>query len=494
MEVVHSVRPALAILVSLVASFLILRSDRRPNLREFWTLLAAFIKFGIVLSLLPTVLDGKVIEFTFLEILPGLPLMLRVDSFGLYFALIASGLWILTSLYSIGYMRGLNEHAQTRYFFSFALCLSAAMGIAFSGNLLTFILFYEMLTMATYPLVVHKETPAAIMAGRKYLTYLLTAGVFLLLSIAWSYSLVGHVDFTPGGFLAGHASKDVLQILFVTFMLGVGAKAAIMPIHAWLPTAMIAPTPVSALLHAVAVVKAGVFGSVRIVCYVFGPDLLKEIDMWIVLGYFAAFTILVSSMFALAADNLKRRLAFSTISQLSYIILGAALISENSLTGSILHIGNHAYMKITLFFTAGAIYVKTHVQNVSEMDGIGRQMPFTMGAFTVGALGMAGIPPVSGFLSKWYLCLGTLEAHEMVFLVVLLISAILNIGYFFPIVFRAFFRSSDKFKRLDDASPFMVVPLTLTAIMSVILCLFPNFFLNFLHLTRMSVQNILGLG
>ncbi len=494
MEVVHSIRPALAILVSLVAAFLILRSDRHPNLREAWTLIAAVIKFGIVFSMLPMVLGGKVVEITLIEILPGLPLLLRVDSFGLYFALIASGLWILTSLYSIGYMRGLKEHAQTRYFFSFALCLSAAMGIAFSGNLLTFFVFYEMLTMATYPLVVHKETPEAIMAARKYLTYLLTAGVFLLVSIGWAYSLAGHVDFTPGGFLAGTADKEILQILFVTFMLGVGAKAAIMPIHAWLPSAMVAPTPVSALLHAVAVVKAGVFGTVRVVGYVFGPEVLHDIDMWIVLGYFAAFTILVSSMFALAADNLKRRLAFSTISQLSYIVLGAALVSENSLTGSILHIGNHAYMKITLFFTAGAIYVKTHVQNISDMDGIGRQMPFTMGAFTIGALGMAGIPPVSGFLSKWYLCLGTLEVHETVFLVVLLISAVLNIAYFAPVVFRAFFRSSDRFTRVAEASPLMVVPLTLTAIMSIVLCLYPNALLNFLSLTRMSVQNILGLG
>ena len=494
MEVVHSIRPALAVLVSMVAAFLILRSDRHPNIRELWTLLAAVVKFGLVASLLPAVMDGKVLEFSILEILPGLSLQLRVDSFGLYFALVASGLWILTSLYSIGYMRGLKEHAQTRYFFSFALCLSAAIGIAFAGNLLTFFIFYEMLTVATYPLVVHKETPEAIMAGRKYLAYLLTAGVFLLFSIGWAYSLVGSLDFVPGGFLAGHASKEVLQILFVTFMLGVGAKAAIMPIHSWLPAAMIAPTPVSALLHAVAVVKAGVFGSVRVVCYVFGPSLLKEIDMGIVLAYFAAITILVSSMFALAQDNLKRRLAFSTISQLSYIILGAALVSSNSLTGGILHIANHAYMKITLFFAAGAIYAKAHVENISQMDGIGRQMPFTMGAFTVGALGMAGIPPVSGFLSKWYLSLGTLEAQEVVFLVVLLLSAILNIAYFFPIVFRAFFRSSDRFTQMDDASPVMVVPLVITATMSVVFGLAPNAFLNLLHLTRMSVRNILGGG
>ncbi len=494
MEVVHSIRPVLAILVSMLAALLILRSDRWPNLREFWTLLAALVKFSLIASLLPTVLGGKVVEMTLIEILPGLPLALRVEPFGLYFALVASGLWILTSIYSIGYMRGLKEHAQTRYFCSFALCLSATIGIAFAANLLTFFVFYEMLTMATYPLVVHKETPAAIMAGRKYLTYLLTAGVFLLFSIGWTYSLVGNLDFAAGGFLAGHASREVLQVLFVTFMIGVGAKAGMMPIHSWLPTAMIAPTPVSALLHAVAVVKAGVFGSVRIICFVFGPELLRELDVWIMLAYLAAFTILVASMFAMAANNLKRRLAFSTISQLSYIILGAALASRLGLTGGILHIGNHAFMKITLFFAAGAIYVKTHVENISDMDGIGRQMPFTMGAFTVGALGMAGIPPVSGFLSKWYLCLGTLEVHEMVLLVVLLLSAILNIGYFFPIIFRAFFKPSKVFTQMDDAPPAMVMPLVATAIMSIILCLYPNAFLNLLQLTRMSVQNIMGVG
>ncbi len=494
MEVVHSIRPALTILVSLVAAFLILSSNRRPNVRELWTLLAAVTKFSLVASLLPTVLDGKVVEFTILDILPGVPLQLRVDTFGLYFALVASGLWILTSLYSIGYMRGLKEHAQTRYFFSFALCLSATMGIAFAGNLMTFFVFFEMLTISTYPLVIHKETPEAIMAGRKYLAYLLTASVFLLFSIGWTYNLVGNLDFVPGGFLAGHASREVLQILFVTFMLGVGAKAGIMPIHAWLPTAMVAPTPVSALLHAVAVVKAGVFGSVRIIGYVFGPNLLKEIDLWIILAYLASFTILVASMFALAQNNLKRRLAFSTISQLSYIILGAALVTPNSLTGAILHISNHAFMKITLFFVAGAIYAKTRVENISQMNGIGRQMPITMAAFTIGALGMAGVPPVSGFLSKWYLCLGTLEAHETVFLVVLLSSAVLNIAYFFPIVFRAFFRTSEEFTGRDEASPFMVVPLAITAILAIVLGLVPNAFISLLHLTRMSVRNILGMG
>lgn len=494
MEVVHSIRPALAIVVSMVAALLILRSDRHPNVREFWSILASVIKFSLVASLLPTVMEGRIVEITLMEILPGMPLQLRVDSFGLYFALVASGLWILTTIYSIGYMRGLKEHAQTRYFFSFALCLSATMGVAFAANLLTFFIFYEMLTIATYPLVIHKESKEAIVAGRKYLVYLLTAGVFLLFSIGWTYSIVGKLDFVPGGFLAGLASREVLQILFVTFMLGVGVKAAIMPIHAWLPTAMIAPTPVSALLHAVAVVKAGVFGSLRVICYVFGPKLLMELDLWILLAYFVSFTILVASMFALAEDNLKRRLAYSTISQLSYIILGAALISPSALTGGMLHMANHAFMKITLFFTAGAIYVKAHLENISDMNGVGRQMPFTMSAFTIGAMGMAGIPPVSGFLSKWYLCLGTLEAHEVVFLVVLLTSALLNIGYFFPIIFRAFFRPSEVFTKVEDASPAMVVPLMLTAIMSIVLCIAPNAFLHLFHLTRMSVQTILGVG
>lgn len=494
LEVIQSIKPFLAVAISMAAAILILLTGRNKDIREMWTIIASIGKFSIVFSMLPDVISGKIIEFTLAGLSPQILLQFRVDAFGIFFALLSSGLWIVTSIYSIGYMRGLREHAQTRYFFCFAIALSATMGIAFAGNLLTFFIFYEILTIATYPLVLHKESKEAIVAGRKYLAYTLTGGVFLLFSIGMTYSLAGSLNFVPGGFLAQKGSAEVLRILFITFILGCGVKAAFIPVHEWLPTAMIAPTPVSALLHAVAVVKAGVFGVLRIVCFVFGPELLLELNLWIILAYFASITIVVASMYALAQDNLKRRLAYSTISQLSYIVLGAALLSPSALTGGILHIANHAFTKITLFFCAGAIYVKTHKENISELDGIGRQMPVTMGAFAVGAMGLVGIPPINGFISKWYLGLGSLEAHEIFFLFVLLVSSLLNVAYFFPIIYNSFFKlEKSSFKnKIDEASPAILLPIVVTALFSIFYGIFPDAFTHFYGLSRIVVRAVLG--
>jgi len=495
MDVICSVKPLFAILVSLIAGALILLSGKRPNLREAWTILAALAKFLIVLSMTPSILSGRVLEYTILTLSPGISLQLRVDALGLYFGLLASALWIATSFYSIGYMRGLKEHAQTRYFFCFTLALSATIGVAFAANLLTLFLFYEILTLSTYPLVAHKETLGALAAGRKYLAYLLTAAVFILFAIAYTYQLTGSLDFVAGGFLSGKGSPEVLRLLFIAFILGFGTKAAFLPIHEWLPTAMIAPTPVSALLHAVAVVKAGVFSCLRVIDYVFGPSLLADLNLWLILCYFVSFTIIVASFFALAQDNLKRRLAFSTISQLSYIVLGAALITPTALIGSILHIAFHGFMKITLFFCAGAIFVQTGKENISEMNGIGRRMPLTMGAFAVGAIGMAGIPPACGFLSKWYLCLGSLEAGEMIFVLILLTSSLLNVAYFFPIVYRAFFKKAEGGEpaRWAEASWWMLAPILACALMSIIFGLNPDAFVRFHQIALLAVANIRGL-
>ncbi len=495
MEVVSSIKPLLAILVSLTAAFLILLTgERSKNLRETWTILASVAKFIIVASMIPTILKGNVIEYTVISLAPGLLFQFRVDAFGLLFAILASTLWIATSFYSIGYMRGMNEHAQTRYFFCFAIALFATLGIAFSANLLTLFIFYETLTMATYPLVSHKETPEAIKGGRKYLTYTLTAGVVILLAIATTYYLTGTLDFRPGGFIAGHASADMLKFLFIALVLGFGVKAGMMPFHEWLPTAMVAPTPVSALLHAVAVVKAGVFCVLRVVLYVFGPDLLHDMGLWLILAYFVSFTIIVSCFFALAQDNIKRRLAFSTINNLSIIILGAALLSSSAIKGGMLHLAYHGFMKITLFFVAGAIYVKTHKQNVSELDGLGRQMPLTFGAFAIGAMGVSGIPPICGFISKWYLCLGTLEANAIFFLFIFLTSAFLDAAFFFPIVYRAFFKQPQENTNphFNEASMFMVIPLTATAAISLVLGIFPNALLPFVKIVNIAVKSIVG--
>lgn len=477
-----SLQPLLTVLVSLLASVLILFSGRSPQVRETWTVLASVVKFALILSMLPEVLAGRYPTVTLFDLSPGISLMLRVDPLGILFALSASFLWIVTSFYSIGYMRSLSEHKQTRYFASFALCLSSTMGIAFAGNLLTFVIFYEALTLATYPLVIHKESPEAIAAGRKYLAYLLTGGGMLLLGVALTQMLAGSGDFLPGGFLSESIGRDRLWILLVVFLVGLGTKSALMPFHGWLPAAMIAPTPVSALLHAVAVVKAGVFGYARIFGFVFGPALIDRIGAADLVAGLAAATILLASLLALAQDNLKLRLAYSTVGHLSYIILGMVLLSPSGWLGGLYHIAAHAAMKITLFFCAGAIYAKTHRENISELDGIGAQMPLTMGAFSLASFGLAGIPPVGGFISKWYLAQGTVESGETVLLVVLLLSGLLNAGYLFPIIYRAFFRSSDRFQKFNEASPLMVVPLLLTAALSLMLGLFPDGIFHFYRL------------
>ena len=494
-EIYRSFIPFYAVMVSLIAAPLIMLSSRHANLREFWTLVASIIKFSLVFLLLPDALAGRIAGFTFWEISPGIALALKADIFGLFFALIASGLWILTSLYSIGYVRGLAEHKQTRYFASFAVCLSATIGIAFAANLLTFVFFYEILTIATYPLVIHRETKVAIAAGRKYLVYTLTAGVLLIAATAWTYRIAGTLDFRAGG-LFGNASfsPSAITVLFLIFLGGVGVKAAVMPLHSWLPAAMVAPTPVSALLHAVAVVKSGVFGVVRVVGFVFGPELLRQFGLNTLLACFAGATIILASLLAFRQDNLKQRLAYSTVGHLSYIVLGAALLSPASLIGGLLHIANHATMKITLFFCAGAIYVKHHKEKISELDGIGRAMPWTMGAFTLGAVGLAGMPPINGFISKWQLGLGALQAGELLPLAVLVLSGLLNAGYFAPIVYRAFLKKPAVPFEHGEAPPSMVIPIVVAALFSLLLGLNPDLFFHFYRLAAMVSGSILGGG
>ena len=492
-ETYQSFIPLAAVLVSLLAVPLILMSSRNRNLREFWTIAAGFVKFWLVISLIPGALVNRAAEIKLFEISPGIKLALRADSFGVFFALIASGLWIFTSFYSIGYVRGLNEHKQTRYFASFAVCLSATMGIAFSANLLTFIVFYEMLTIATYPLVIHKETPEAISAGRKYLVYTLSAGLMLIAATLITYKITGNIDFKAGGlFTTGVITPQIATILFLLFLAGVGVKAAIMPLHSWLPTAMAAPTPVSALLHAVAVVKSGVFGVIRLVGFVFGPAIMRQFGLNNLLMVLAGITILLASLIALKQDNLKKRLAYSTIGHLSYIVLGAALLTPAGFTGGMMHIAFHAIMKITLFFCAGAIYVNLHRENISELNGIGKAMPWTMGAFAVSSIGLAGIPPINGFVSKWYLGLGSLQAGTLVPLLVLVLSGLLNAAYFFPIVHRAFFRKPEQLEGKKEASAFMVVPIVITAILSFHFGCYPDLFFKLYHLASKITMNITG--
>jgi multicomponent Na+:H+ antiporter subunit D len=491
---INSITPLLAVLVSMVASVLILASGKYPNLREGWTFVAAFIKFGLVISMLPLILKGNVITYQVVEMLPNLPIAFRVDAFGILFAITSSFLWIFVSSYSIGYMRSLNEHAQTRYFFCFAIALSSAVGIAFSANLITLFLFYELLTISTYPLVAHIETPEAISSGRKYLTYLMIAGISLLFSILVVYHYTGTTEFSFSGIAGMDAiPRTTLIILFITFMIGC-AKAAFMPLHAWLPAAMIAPTPVSALLHAVAVVKAGVFTAVRVILYVFGVDLMQESGIWLYMAYFVSITIILASVYALMQDNLKKRLAYSTVSQLSYIVLGAVLITPHGITGGMLHIPYHAFMKITLFMCAGALIVTAKKENISDMNGIARQMPITMLAFTVGALGMIGMPPAGGYVTKWFLLLGAAELGSMILIAVLLVSAVLNAAYFFPVIYVAFFKKPDHKLTYKEAPLTMLVPLVVTAIISIVIGIWPDAPGMFLDIVEIAVANVTGGG
>jgi multicomponent Na+:H+ antiporter subunit D len=492
METIVSIKPLLAVLVSLMV-VPILASSRAPNVREAWTFVAAGVKFLIVLSMLPIILKGTEIVYTIAEFVPGAAIQFRVDAFGMLFALVSSSLWIVTTAYSIGYMRALKEHSQTRYFVFFAVALSATVGVAFSANLLTMYLFYEMLSFATYPLVTHHQDKEARSSGRKYLLYIVGTSIGLVLpAMLICYNLTGTLEFGKQGFMAGAgASKGLIGLLMVMLVFGF-AKAAIMPFHSWLPAAMVAPTPVSALLHAVAVVKVGVFSVVRVITCVFGTNLLLSLDLGTIIVFAASVTILVGSFIALSQDGLKRMLAFSTIAQLSYVVLGVGLLSPKGMTGGMVHIAMHAFGKITLFFCAGAIFVATGKKNMSDMVGIGRRMPITMTAFFIGALSIIGMPPCGGFISKWYLVLGALQAHQIPVLVVLLFSSLLNAAYFMPFVYRAFFCKPEEAMFEDtikEAPPFCVVPLVVTAIISIILLFYPQ---PFVRLASMMVQSITG--
>jgi multicomponent Na+:H+ antiporter subunit D len=465
----------LAIAVPLAGAVLIAAAHRTPNLREGVTLATAGVLFLLVLSLAPRVLAGERPAATLFEVMPDLALRFEVEPLGMLFGAIASGLWIVTSVYSIGYMRGNGEQHQTRYYVCFAGALAAAMGIAFAGNLFTLFLFYEALTLVTYPLVTHHGTPEAVKAGRIYLGLLIgTSIAFLLVAIVWTWRIAGTVEFVSGGILPPELPNAVTGTLLALFVFGIG-KAAVMPVHRWLPAAMVAPTPVSALLHAVAVVKAGVFSVLKIVVYVFGVDAisgLKSVD-W--LPFAAGFTIIAASIVALRSDNLKRRLAYSTVSQLSYVVLAAALLTPLSIVGAALHIAAHAFGKITLFFAAGAIYTAAHKTEVSELDGIGRQMPWTMAAFAIGALSMIGLPPAAGFISKWYILQGAMATAQWKAALVIAASTLLNAGYFLPIVYRAFFVAPER-KEHDhgEAPPSMVVALMISAFATVAMFFMPD--------------------
>ncbi len=479
----------LCMVVPAIGAALLPFFSRWPNLRETVTIVTSLALFLVVGAVREDFAAGvrPVVELA--EVMPGLSLSFQVEPLGMLFALVASTLWIVTSFYAIGYMRAHHETSQTRFFACFAGAIAATMGIALASNVFTLFVFYEVLTFSTWPLVTHARTDAAKRSGRIYLGILVGTSVcFLLFAVIWTWFAAGTLDFTPGGILRGKVEGPHVAILLALYMFGTG-KAALMPFHRWLPAAMVAPTPVSALLHAVAVVKAGVFTVLKVSVYVFGVDFLWETAASRWLQWVAAATIVLASLVAMTKDNLKARLAYSTISQLSYITLGASMATELGMIGGGVHIAMHAVGKITLFFCAGAVYVALHKTDVSQMKGIGRQMPFTMVAFFVGACSIIGLPPMGGAWSKWYLALGALEADQVALVAVLMLSSLLNVAYLLPIPVMAFLGRPDPAPdrgdhgghghgaepgKLHEAPLFCVVPLCLTAAGCVLLFLFPE--------------------
>lgn len=492
METIITNKILLTPAIPMITAILIMASGKKPNLRESWSIIGAILTFLSVFTLLPRILAGGSFQCTLFTLYPGISVKFHLDGLGILFAGTASFLWILAGFYCIGYMRGLNEHAQTRFYVCYAVSVGGAMGAAFAGNLFTLYLFYEIVSIFTYPLVAHHQDAEGYEGSKKYIVYLMfTSKAFLLPAMVLVYLQCGTLDFSTTGIVNGifpHDASGILVIVTYCLCFFGFAKAGVMPLHSWLPSAMVAPTPVSALLHAVVVVKVGVFSVCRVMLSVFGINLLQGLHLGIVTAYFVSFTIVVASVIALSKSNLKARLAYSTVSQLSYIILGVAMLTPNSITGGLIHIANHAFSKITLFFCAGAIFVATGKKDIKELGGLGYRMPFTMIAFGLASLSMIGAPPVSGFVTKWYLALGAMDLHNVILLVVLLVSSLLNAGYFVPIFLQSFYGKplpADKSATGSlEASPlimFMVVPLFITAVASVLFGIYPDLFLNIIN-------------
>ena len=430
--------PLLVLASSFVPGMIIfMLPEKAVVLRTTLNLGGALLKIIFLVLMMIGVSHGVEYEFR-VPLVPGIDFVLHADALSLMFVNLSAVLWLATTVYAIGYLE--DSPNRSRFFGYFSLCVTATVGLAMAGNLLTFLVFYEALTLTTYPLVVHRGTELARKAGRSYLAYTVGGGVLLLAGTIWLYSLTGTLEFVDRGFIAGlDIDPGVLRLIFALLILGVGVKAALVPLHGWLPQAMVAPAPVSALLHAVAVVKAGAFGVVRIVYDVFGIEFAASLGVTLPLALLASVTIIYGSTRALFQDDLKRRLAFSTVSQVSYITLGIAVAGPIASIGGLVHLVHQGFMKITLFFCAGNFAETLGVHKVSELSGIGRRMPWTTAAFTLAALGMIGVPPMVGFISKWYIGLGALEVGQDWVVLVLAGSSLLNAAYFLPILRTAWF-------------------------------------------------------
>ncbi len=443
--------PLATILVSFVLGLVIFGlPEKQVRLRTTLNIVGAVAKLGLVAWMLYLVDKGYALETRY-RLVGDLELLFRADLLALYFAMLSILLWLLTTIYAIGYLA--NSENRSRFFGFFSICTSVTVGVALAGNLFTFIIMYEMLSLSTYPLIVHSETEKARRAGKVYLKYALSGGALLMFGAVWLYTLSGTLEFIPKGFVAELYNEHTTSLILIFFLLiaGLGVKAALFPLHGWLPKAMVAPAPVSALLHAVAVVKAGAFGIIRVIYEVYGVEFASTLGVSLPLAYLAAFTIIYGSIMALLQTDLKKRLAFSTVSQISYIILGAALAGPIATIGGLVHLVHQGLMKITLFFCAGILAETLGIHDVKDMDGIGKRMPWTSIAFTIAAFGLIGLPPLAGFVSKWYLSLGALEIGHTWVLLLLVLSSLLNALYFLPLVHRAWFKPPSA--RWQEAKP-----------------------------------------
>lgn len=482
---VSSVKLLIALLVPLFGTLGVMFMGKNENIREGISSAASVILFMLVLSMIPAVLEGKVLVYHMFTIVDGISVTLRADGMSMIFALVASSLWTIAVYYSMGYMRAHQEHAQTRFNACFALAIFGAIGVAFSDNLFTMYLFYEVVSVCTYPLVAHAQDKAGYGGAQKYIVYLTTtAKLFLLPALILIYVITGTLDFPHNisdGLFNGDVESWIVIMLYIFCIFGF-AKNGVMPFHHWLPGAMVAPTPVSALLHAVAVVKVGVFCTTRTMLYVFGVDTMHALNLGIPTAYFVGFTVIAASVLALSKNNLKERLAYSTVSQLSYIILGVALLTPAGIDGGLIHIVNHAFSKITLFFCAGAIMIAHHKKDISEMGGLGKTMPFTFACFFIASLSMIGAPPVAGFVTKWNLLVGSIQAHQMGILLILIASTMLNVGYFAPITYKAFFGKrpeGETYQGIQEAPLSMLIPIMIACTISVLIGIFPNYMMAF---------------
>jgi len=485
-DIITSVRPLIPVALTFASPFLIRLMARDENRREAVSFVLASITFLAVVSMAPAILKGHIYTFTLFTILPGIKVTFCADGLSMVFALISSFLWILTTSYNIGYMRTLKEHAQTRYYVCFSVAIFGAQGISFAGNIFTLYLFYEIITLFTYPLVAHYQTQEAFEAGKKYLVYLLgTSKLFFLPAMILTYVLCGTLDFQLGdihkGIFPADANPALVIAVYILFLAGL-TKTAMMPLHGWLPSAMVAPTPVSGLLHAVAVVKAGAFSVCRIMLSCFGLDSLDRLGLGTPTAYVAGFTIIAAALIALTKDDIKARIAYSTVSHLSYIVMGVAMLSQGGVEGGISAIAHDAFPKITLFFAAGCIIVVTGSKKISHMNGLGRRMPWTFGAFALATLSFIGLAPASGFLSKFYLITGAMDARQTIPMLVILGSVLLNMAYFGPIVIRGFFFPPVEgvdMEQYAEAPRTMLIPMFMIAVLSILIGFYPQTFVGF---------------